>query len=277
MPVVEVTAGPIHYVEDGQGPPVVLLHGLFMDHTVWDRVLPLLPSGFRYLRPVLPLGSHRDPMRPDADLSLRGLAGIVADFLATLDLREVTLVHSDWGGGLLMTAYGLDCRLARLVVFPCEAFDNFPPGVPGKLAVLAARIPGGLAIAVRQLRIGAIRRIPFVFGHMARRPIPDALMNGWTEAALHNRQIRRDVRKYGLSLPPREQLIADTEALRKFSGPALVLWSSAGKVMPRDHGRRLAELLPEGKLVEIDDAYVLSMLDRPEAVAAEVTRFLSET
>ena len=58
MPVVEVTAGPIHYVEEGHGPPVVLLHGLFMDHTVWDRVMPLLPSGFRYLRPVLPLGSH---------------------------------------------------------------------------------------------------------------------------------------------------------------------------------------------------------------------------
>ena len=40
-----------------------------------------------------------------------------------------------------------------------------------------------------------------------------------------------------------------------------MLWSSAGKVMPRGHGRRLANLLPNGTLVEVDDAYVLSMLD----------------
>ncbi|MEV5653025.1 alpha/beta hydrolase [Nocardia sp. NPDC052254] len=78
-------------------------------------------------------------------------------------------------------------------------------------------------------------------------------------------------------MPPAHQLIADTEALGKFRGPALVLWSSAGKVMPREHGARLAELLPEGRLVEIDDAYVLSMLDRPEAVAAELTTFLTGT
>ncbi|MEU6565066.1 alpha/beta fold hydrolase [Nocardia nova] len=277
MPVVEVAAGPIHYTDEGQGPPVVLLHGLFMDHTVWDRVMPLLPTGFRYLRPVLPLGAHPDPMRADADLTLRGLTGIIADFLAALDLRDVTLVHSDWGGGLLMTAYGLDERVARLVVLPCEAFDNFPPGIPGKLAVLAARVPGGLTLVARQLRIGLIRRIPFVFGHMSRRPIPDAMVRGWTEAALRDPDVRRDVRKYGLSLPPAQQLIDDTEALRKFPGPALVLWSSAGKVMPREHGARLAELLPEGRLVEIDDAYVLSMLDRPDAVAAELTTFLTET
>jgi hypothetical protein len=45
--------------------------------------------------------------------------------------------------------------------------------------------------------------------------------------------------------------------------------------MPREHGRKLAELLPKGSLVEIDDAYVLSMLDRPEAVAAAMSAFLT--
>ncbi|WP_227982660.1 alpha/beta fold hydrolase [Nocardia spumae] len=276
MPVIDVAAGPIHYADEGQGPPVVLLHGLIMDHTVWDRVMPLLPSGFRYLRPVLPLGAHPEPMRADADLSLPGLNAIIADFLAALDLDDVTLVHSDWGGGLFLTAYGLDERVSQLVALPCEAFDNFPPGVPGKLAVLAARIPGGLSLALRQLRIGWLRRAPFLFGRMARRPLPDDLMDGWTTPAMREPAIRRDIRKYGLSLPPPEQLIANTDALRKFPGRSLVLWSSAGKVMPRGHGRRLAELLPQGRLVELDDAYVLSMLDRPDAVAAELTAFLTE-
>lgn len=99
MPSVEVTAGEIHYVESGGGPPVVLLHGLLMNHTQWDAVLGLLPDGFRYVLPDLPLGAHPAPMHPDADLSLRGLGQLIAEFLEALDLRDVTLVHSDWGGG----------------------------------------------------------------------------------------------------------------------------------------------------------------------------------
>jgi len=69
---VEVPAGVIEYAGAGSGPPVVLLHGLLMDHTLWDRVLPLLPEGFRYVRPVLPLGAHRRAMNPGTDLTLPG-------------------------------------------------------------------------------------------------------------------------------------------------------------------------------------------------------------
>jgi pimeloyl-ACP methyl ester carboxylesterase len=46
--------------------------------------------------------------------------------------------------------------------------------------------------------------------------------------------------------------------------------------MPPEHGRRLADLLPQGRLVEVDDAYVLSMLDQPARVAAEIGAFLRE-
>jgi pimeloyl-ACP methyl ester carboxylesterase len=275
MPTVDLDAGPLHYVDRGDGPAVVLLHGLLMNHTGWDQVLELLPDGFRYVRPDLPLGAHPTPMHPDADLSLRGQNQIIADFLAALDLREVTLVHSDWGGGLFLTAYGLDKRVGRLIALPCEAYDNFPPGLPGKMASLAARIPGVLPLAVRQLRVRWLRNSPLLMGLMARTALPDDLVRGWTEPALRDKSICRDLRKYATSPLEPAELIANTEALQDFSGEALILWSSAGKVMPREHGRRLAALLPHGKLVEIDDAYVLSMLDQPAAVAQAMTAFLS--
>ncbi|MGN0042101.1 MULTISPECIES: alpha/beta fold hydrolase [unclassified Rhodococcus (in: high G+C Gram-positive bacteria)] len=274
MPTVDLAAGPIHYVEHGDGPAVVFLHGLLMNHTVWDEVIDRLPAGFRYVRPDLPLGAHPEPMRPDADLSLRGLNRIVADFLDALDLNDVTLVHSDWGGALFLTAYGLDDRLGRLILLPCEAFDNFPPGLPGKMAVLATRIPGGLALALRQLRVSWLRNTPPLLGWMARTPLPDDLVRTWTEPGLRSKDIRRDLRKYVATRFTATELVADTEALQHFAGPALVLWSSAGKVMPRGHGRRLANLLPNGTLVEVDDAYVLSMLDRPETIAQAMTTFL---
>ncbi|MBL1078459.1 alpha/beta hydrolase [Nocardia sp. 2] len=277
MPTVDVSAGRIHYLERGEGPPVVFLHGLLMNHTVWDEVVGLLPEGFRYVLPDLPLGAHPEPMRAGADLSMRGLNQLIAEFLAALDLTDVTLVHNDWGGGLFLTAYGLDERVGRLIITPCEAFANFPPGLPGKTSMAASYLPGGVLLALRELRVSWLRRSPLMFGWMARRPITDEMVRGWTEPGLRDKRIRRDLLAYTRSGFPKAELIANTEALRDFPGAALVLWSSAGKVMPREHGRALAELIPNARLTEIDDAYVLSMLDQPAAVAAAISAFLTST
>jgi pimeloyl-ACP methyl ester carboxylesterase len=277
MQRIDIPAGTIEYDDRGSGPPVVLLHGLFMDHTLWDTALPHLPGGFRYIRPVLPLGSHRIPLRPDADLSLTGLVHLVGDLLDALDLSDVTLVHSDWGGALFLTALGRDKRVARQVVLPCEAFDNFPPGLPGRMAVMAIRMPGGVKLACRQLRIGWLRRSPLLFGWMAARPLPNDLVHGWTEPALTNRAIRRDLIAYVRSRLDADELIRHTEALAGFSGEALVLWSPRNKVMPPEHGHRLAELFPQGRYAEVEGASVLSMLDDPEAVGREITAFLRAT
>jgi pimeloyl-ACP methyl ester carboxylesterase len=274
METVEIPAGVIEYDTAGAGPPVVLLHGVLMDHTLWDRVLPLLPDTFTYIRPVLPLGAHRRPMNPDADLTIHGQVDIVADFLDALGLTGVTLVHTDWGGGLFLTARGRAERVARQVILPCEAFGNFPPGLPGKMVELAVRIPGGLKLAARQLRIGWLRRLPPLFGQMARRPLPDQLVRDWTSPLLTDPLIRRDLTAYCRTKFDKAQLIRDTEALSRFTGDALVLWSPENRVMPAEHGRQLAELLPAGRYAEIPRAYVLSMLDEPEAVAREISRFL---
>ena len=272
---IEVPAGVIDYDETGSGPPVVLLHGLLMDHTLWDRVLPLLPGGFRYVRPVLPLGAHRRPMNPGADLTLPGQVRLVADLLDALALENVTLVHSDWGGALFLTARGLDRRLARQVILPCEAFGNFPPGLPGKMVALAVRLPGGVQLAARQLRVGWLRRLPLLYGQMARRPVPGELIRRWTEPVLSDPGIRRDLIAYCRGTFDKPALIQDTEALRRFQGGALVLWSPDNKVMPPQHGRRLAALIPRARYAEIPGAYVLSMLDEPEAVAQEMGAFLT--
>ncbi|GHF46663.1 MULTISPECIES: alpha/beta fold hydrolase [Streptomyces] len=272
---VELPAGVVEYDVTGSGPAVVLLHGLLMDHTVWDRVLPLLPEGFSYVRPVLPLGSHRRPMKAGADLTLRGQVRLVADFLDALGPDDVTLVHSDWGGALFLTAHGLDRRVARMIILPCEAFDNFPPGLPGKVLTLAVRVPGGLSLGARQLRVARLRRLPVLLGLMARRPLPDDLVHGWTRPFLDDARIRRDLLAYCRGPFDKPGLVRDTEALRRFTGEALVLWSPDNRVMPPAHGRRLAALLPAGRYAEVPGAYVLSMLDEPEAVAREMGTFLT--
>ncbi len=275
MKSVDVTAGTIEYREDGDpsGPPVVLLHGLLMNDAQWNLALPLLPSGFRYLLPILPMGGHRIPMRENADLTLPGMVDVVADFLDALAVADVTLVVTDWGGPLFLTDVGRDKRVARLVICPSEAFDNFPPGFPGKVAWLASRNTLTVSLAMRQLKIGWLRRQWLMFGQMAKRPVPQDIVDEWMTAGLADRRIRQDLVKYCRTKFDKADLIRATNRLADFDGGVLVLWSR-NPVMPDDHATHLAELTG-GTLRYIDDANVLVMLDQPEQTALEIGAFLT--
>ena len=270
-----VSAGTIEYREAGDpdGRPVVLLHGLLMNHAQWNLALPLLPSGFRYLLPVLPMGGHRIPMREEADLTLPGMVGIVADFLDALDLTDVTLIVTDWGGPLFLTDLGRDKRVARLVICPSEAFDNFPPGFPGKVAWLASRNALTVSLAMRQLKIGWLRRQWLMFGQMAKKPVPQDIVDGWMAAGLADRRIRQDLVKYCRTKFVKADLIRATKRLADFDGDVLVLWSH-NPVMPDEHATQLADLTG-ATLRYVDDANVLVMLDQPEQTAREIGAFLS--
>src|SRR3954449_3736681 len=134
MPEIDLTAGTIEYQDTGgDGPVVVLLHGLAMDGSLWRDVVAELRGEHRCIVPTLPFGSHTRPMRPDADLSLGGHARLVAELLERLDLRDVTLVQNDLGYAQI-TALEHGERIGRLVLASCEAFNNLPPGLPGRFA-----------------------------------------------------------------------------------------------------------------------------------------------
>lgn len=277
MPDVDLPAGTIAYEDTGgEGPVVVLLHGLIMDGSVWRHVVEDLRSDYRCVLPTLPLGGHHHPMHAHADLSMRGIAEIVGAFIARLDLRDITLAMNDWGGGQLLIGGVHDERIARLALCACEAFDNVPPKGTAKALPYIARVPGGIAAALAPFRFNGLRRLPMTFGPMSKRPVPSDVMDRWFAPALKQREIRRDLRKYVLSSAQgRRDLLAAAEALRSFDRPALVAWASEDRLMPREHGHRLAALLPQGRLVEIADSYTLIPEDQPAKLAAHLRDLLA--
>jgi pimeloyl-ACP methyl ester carboxylesterase len=276
VPEVELSAGTIEYEDTGgSGPVIVLLHGLTMDGSLWRHVVAGLRPDHRCILPTLPLGGHRRPMRPDADLSLGAMVRLVAEFLERLDLRDVTLVGNDWGGAQLLVSEERAERVGRLVLVACEAFDNYPPGLPGKAAGLAAKVPGGINAAFQPLRLRPLRRLPFTWGWMSKRPVPNEVMDAWFRPVLTRREIRRDLRKYAGSVPPKDVLLEWAERQRAFEGPVLVVWASEDRVMPREHGRRLAELFPDARLVEVPDSYTLIPEDQPAKLIAHIRGFVT--
>jgi len=276
MPELELTAGIIDYEDTGgAGPVIVLLGGLAMDGSVWDPLVADLRREHRCVVPTLPLGGHRRPMRRDADLSLSGFARMVEELLERLDLRDVTLVQNDHAAALVLAGENPK-RLARLVISSCEAFENYPPGLPGKNARLLAMIPGGLFLAMQAMRLRLVRRSPVGLGWMAKRPLPDELVDRWLRPLQTQAGVRRDLRKYAGSAR-RGQMLEVCERLRAFERPTLVVWTPEDRVQRPEHGRRLAELLPDARLVEIPDSYTLIMRDQPEAFARAIREFVRET
>ncbi len=276
MQEIELSAGMIEYEDTGGSSPiVVLLHGFAMDGSVWRKVVQELHNDHRCVVPTMPLGSHRRPMREDADLSSHGIAKLQAEFLEALDLREVTLVGND--SGIFQITAGLyPERIARLVLTPCEAFENFPPGLPGRTAEVGIKMPGGAFLLAQALRLHALRRLPFTFGWMAKRPIPNEIVDAWLRPLQTQQGVRRDLSKFVHTFDKGDMLAA-AERLRRFDRPALVIWAAEDRVMPPEHGRRLAELLPQGQLIEIADSYTLIPEDQPGELARAIRQFVGGT
>lgn len=273
MHTIELSAGTLDYQDTGGDKPVlVLLHGLLMDASLWSAVISELSGEYRCVAPTLPLGAHAQPMNADADLSMLGVTRLVAELIERLELDEVTLVGNDTGGALvqLLISDGKAARVAKIVLVSCEAFDNFPPGLTGRTLVRTGKLsPTMFGMFMQQLRMKPVRRMPFVFGWLTKRG--DAVSAAWIKPILSQPGVRRDAVRALRSISAQPNLLVEAaKSLPSFDRPALVVWAENDRVMPPEHGRRLAELLPQARLVEVPDSYALIPLDQPGALATAI-------
>jgi pimeloyl-ACP methyl ester carboxylesterase len=251
----------------------VFVHGLLVDGTLWRKVVPALEDRFRCIVPDLPLGSHTIPMNPEADLTPPGLARMIREFLERLDLRDVTLVANDTGGALtqILLASGQTERIGRVVLTPCDSFDNFLPPLFRPLQWLA-RVPGAVYPVVQSLRIPALRRLPMAFGRVTKRPIPRDVITGWLRPCQTDRGVRRDTARLLAGIDTR----FTNEAAPKLPGfdrPVLIAWAPEDRLFPLEHARRLVELFPDSRLEEVPDSYSFVSEDQPDRIAELVGSF----
>ena len=274
--VVQLPAGPVRYREAGGGDPIVFLHGIVANGDIWRRVAPRLADGHRCITPDWPLGSHELGLRDGVDLSLPGLADIVGQFLDALALEDVMLVANDTGGAVAQwVAIRHPERLARLVLTPCDAFDNFLPPVLRHLQLFGRR-PAGLRVLAETLRFRAIQRLPIAFGRLTVRPIDREAMRSYTTPLRTNPAVRRDFAALVRAISSRYTQEA-AGRLASFDKPVVVAWSLDDRLFPLAHAHRLAGLFPRGRLEVVDDAGAFIPEDQPERLAALIAEFVGET
>lgn len=272
---IDLPAGTIHYRVSGPegGAPVVFVHGFLVDDTLWADVPErLAEAGFRTYAPTWPLASQPTPMRPDAELSPRGVARIILSFLEALDLRDVVLIGNDTGGAVCQFLLDEDAsRIGRLVLTNCDAFDTFPP-FPFNLLFRLGRHPVATNVVLQPFRWGPVANGPLGFGLLTKRKIRTEESRRWLRPSLTESGVRRDTARFLRNW--RGADLADVATrLGKFDRPVLLAWAPEDRFFKFSLAERLAETFPDVRVVRFPDARTFVALDQPERLAEEIASF----
>ncbi|OBH16028.1 alpha/beta fold hydrolase [Mycobacterium sp. E3247] len=266
MSTIDISAGTIHYEATGpdNGRPVVFVHGYMMGGELWRQVGQRLADlGLRCIAPTWSLGAHPEPLRPGADRTITGVAGMVAEVLAALDLEDVVLVGNDTGGVVTqLVAVHHPERLGALVLTSCDAFEHFPPPIL-KPVILAAKSKATFRGVAQAMRLPAARKR--AFDGLAHRNIDD-LTEAWVRPGLSDARIAEDLRQFTLSMRT-EVTTGVADRLPEFDKPTLIAWSADDVFFEQEDGVRLAATIPHARLEVIEGARTFSMIDQPDRLA----------
>jgi pimeloyl-ACP methyl ester carboxylesterase len=273
---IDLDGATLRYRVTGDGPTLVFVHGVWVAGPLWNDVVARL-DGMQCIVPTWPLGAHADPA-PAADLSARATAKRIPELLDALDLRDVTLVGNDTGGGLCLAALGTEHpglqRIGRLVLTNCDSYEHFPPKGFYKMVALMRR-SSALGSALLRFFASSVGQRVFLKGVCVTPPTgarARAIFGAFPDSAA----TRQDALRLTQSLEPSVTLDA-VDALRSFSKPVLLAWGAADKLFPLDHARRLQADFPDARLEVIEGASTFVMLDQPDDVAATITAFVGDT
>jgi pimeloyl-ACP methyl ester carboxylesterase len=254
---------------ESSSPPVVFVHGVLVDGRLWEAVADRLAAdGIRSYAPTLPLGAHQWPMNPDADLSPRGIAQLVLDFIAALGLREVTIVGNDTGGAICQIMLGADTsRIGAAVLTDCDAFATFPPRAFAPL-FQALRHPAVVAGLAPGLRLARVRHSQLAYGPLSSVPIDRELTLDWVRP-LARKDIRRDLARFARAVHPRVLLDAASR-FSQFTGPVRIAWGADDPFFRTELGEQLREAFLRGTLTTVPGGRTFLPLDHPGELADQI-------
>ena len=259
-------AGDIAYLRSGQGPPLVLLHGIPSSSYLWRDVIGPLSATFEILAPDL-LGYGDSDKRLDVDLSIAAQARYIVAFMETLGVHQAAVAGHDIGGGVAqLMAVDEPQRVARLILIDSIVDNNWPIADIARL-----KEPAWDQIMVNiDLRAGLRKGLEA--GMVTPGRVTDELVDEWTRP-FQDLGGRRAYLRAARALNNRD-LAGRSKHIDEIETPTLILWGANDKFLEPRWAETLHHKLRDSTVEIIDPGGHFLPLDRPDAVAEAITRFL---
>ena len=266
----------VSFLRAGQGPPLLLLHGIAGSTETWAPLIPALSDEFTVIAPDM-LG-HGQSAKPRGDYSLGAYAAGARDLLLALGHETATVVGHSLGGGVAMQfAYQFPAHTQRLALV-CSG------GLGDEVSMIlrAATLPGSefvLPLITKAWVTGTGRRIAGALDAIGLKPGADITEFARGYASLADPDARhaflctaRSVIDHrGQRVSARDRLyLAD-------SVPSLIVWGDRDRIIPAEHGRRAASEMPGSRFELFEGAGHFPHLQHPIPFARLLARFVNET
>ncbi|MCW2765870.1 MAG: alpha/beta hydrolase fold protein [Nocardioides sp.] len=264
------------FVKVGQGPAVLLLHGLGCDHTTWEPIIDTLARRYTVIAPDL-LG-HGRSSKPRADYSVGGYANGMRDLLTVLGIDKVTVIGHSFGGGVAMQfAYQFPERTERMMLVSSGGLG--PEVNPAIRAVTTPgfhQVMGVLTLpVVRHAAMAGMRALSRTPWKATRdldevAEIYDSFKDPYARAAIrHVVRAVVDWRGQIVTMADRAYL---TEEM-----PMAVVWGRDDVVLPVRHANNAAAMAPKARVEVIPNAGHFPHKDHPQRFAKIVHEFIRST
>ena len=274
--VIEIHGHPVSYTRAGEGPALLLLHGITSSSRTWRAVLPGLAERHTVIAPDL-LG-HGESAKPRGDYSLGAHASGARDLLLALGIRRVTVVGHSLGGGIAMQlAYQFPQYVERLVLVASGGLGN-----EVSLLLRAATLPGAEWVLPQLCRPwlrnagGAVGRF---LASVGLRPSTD--LQGIAEgfASLQDDAARRAFLHTARSIidPAGQRVSARDRLYLAAEMPTLIVWGQRDPMIPAKHAREAQQAMPHSRLEIFPDAGHFPFNDDPARFVAVVRDFVAGT
>ncbi len=260
----------------GQGPPVVLIHGVAGRAAQWDQTVQLLAENHTVVAPDL-LG-HGDSAKPRGDYSLGAHASGIRDLLIGLDIERASVVGHSLGGGIAMQfAYQFPEHCERLVLVSSGGLGDEVHAL-----LRAATLPGSefvlpLLAHPRILSLASV--IPRALGRLGLRTRPDLTEMARGYQSLANAEARNafihTVR--GVIDPTGQRINASDRLYLTARMPSLIVWGRHDRIIPVEHAQPAHEAMPGSRLELFDEAGHFPHLDDPLRFVRTLEAFFHET